>query len=131
MFPETLHTVDILWSAFRKGSFQEFKSHFLGDFRGNDSLEWVRVVTSRRSRWQMFFKYCFSQNFAKFTGKHLCQNLFFKWGCRRHLRFCELFKSIFLTERLLTTISVSLIFHLLLLLITFQGSYLVPVKIKF
>ena len=31
---------------------------------------------SRSSHWQMFFKICLLKNFARFTGKHVCWNLF-------------------------------------------------------
>ena len=48
------------------------------------------------------------KNFAKFTGKHLCQSLFFKketlalvFSCK----FCEISKKAFFTEQLLTTAS--------------------------
>ena len=62
------------------------------------------------------------RNFAKLTGKHLCQSLFFliklqDWACNftkketlEHVfscEFCEIFKNTFLTERLWTTSSVS------------------------
>ena len=46
-------------------------------------------------------------NFAKFTGKHMCQSLFFRKVAGLRLRhrcfpvnFCEIFKSIFLREHL-------------------------------
>ena len=38
-----------------------------------------RCLQGRSSRSQMFFKIGFLKNFAKFTGKHLCQSLFFRF----------------------------------------------------
>ena len=35
------------------------------------------VLKHRSSRSEIFCKKCFLRNFAKFTGKHLCQSLFF------------------------------------------------------
>ena len=41
----------------------------------------------------------FLKYFAKFTGKHLCQSLFFnKVVGLRSCEFCEFFKDTFLTE---------------------------------
>ena len=44
-------------------------------------LEKVEVLPKFKvlldSRSQMFFKICVRKNFAKFTGKRLCQSLFF------------------------------------------------------
>ena len=34
------------------------------------------VLKHRSSRSEIFCKKCFLRNFAKFTGKHLCQSLF-------------------------------------------------------
>ena len=47
------------------------------------------------------------RNFAKFTGKHLCQRLFFnKVAGLFSCEFCEISKSTFFTEHLQTTTSV-------------------------
>ena len=49
------------------------------------------------------------RNFAKFTGKHLCQSLFFNFIKKETLtqmffcNFCEIFKNTFLTEPLRPT----------------------------
>ena len=51
------------------------------------------------------------KNFTKFTGKHLCQSLFFKKETLAQVlpcEFCEIFKNTFSTEYLQTTTSVSL-----------------------
>ena len=54
---------------------------------------------------KMFCKKGVLRNFAKFTGKHLCQSLIFnKAG---GLEFCEFFKNTFSTEHLQTTASVA------------------------
>ena len=47
---------------------------------------------------QVFYKKGVLQIFAKFTGKHLCQNLYFNTFIKR-----EIFKSTFLTKHLLRT----------------------------
>ena len=55
-------------------------------------------VCYRSSRPEVFCKKGVLRNFAKFTGKHLCQSLFFKketlvqiFSCK----FCEISKNIF------------------------------------
>ena len=51
------------------------------------------------------------KNLTKFTGKHLCQSLFFKKETLAQVfpcEFCEIFKNTFSTEYLQTTTSVSL-----------------------
>ena len=54
---------------------------------------------------KMLFKKGALRNFAKFTGKHLCQSLIFnKAG---GLEFCEFSKNTFSTEHLQTTDSVA------------------------
>ena len=57
---------------------------------------------------EVFCKKGSSKNFAKFTGEHLYQSLFFKketlaqaFSCE----FCEISKNAFFTEQLLTTAS--------------------------
>ena len=58
-----------------------------------------RLVRSRSSCPEVFCKKGVLRNFAKFTGKHLCQRLFFKkevFSCE----FCEISKNTFFTERL-------------------------------
>ena len=62
------------------------------------------------------------QNFAKFTGKHLCQSLFFNWVAGIKLmaqrlwhrcfpmNFFKVFKNTFFTEHLRNTAPVTLVF---------------------
>ena len=51
------------------------------------------------------------KNFTKFTGEHLCQNLFLKFIEKETLaqgfscEFCEIFKDTFFAEHLRTTAS--------------------------
>ena len=48
------------------------------------------------------------KNLAKFTGKHLCQNLFFSKNDSSTdvlVRFCEIFKNTLFTEQIWTTTS--------------------------
>ena len=57
-----------------------------------------------------YIKIVFLKNFAKFTGKHLCQSLFATLLKKRlwhrfFCEFCEIFKSTFLTEHLRSTAS--------------------------
>ena len=56
----------------------------------------------------MFCKKVILRNFAKLTGKHLCQRLFFNKvaGTGFPVNFCEIFKNTFFTEHLPTTASV-------------------------
>ena len=56
-----------------------------------------------------------TRNFKKFTGKHLCQSLFFKKVAEKetlaqmfHCEFREISKNTFLTEHLWTTASIRL-----------------------
>ena len=56
----------------------------------------------------MFYKKGVLKDFAKFTGKHLHQNLFFNKEALAQVfscEFCEVFKSIFFTEHLRTIAS--------------------------
>ena len=46
-------------------------------FSTNDT-SWKVILTFRSSRPEMFCKKGVLRNFTKFTGKHLCQSLFFK-----------------------------------------------------
>ena len=41
------------------------------------STQAVHISTCRSSRPEVFYNIGFLKNFAKFTGKHLCQSLFF------------------------------------------------------
>ena len=54
-------------------------------FKRNASLFTKHFSDDKSSCPDVFFKKCVSQNFAKFTGKHLCQSLFFNKvaGCAR------------------------------------------------
>ena len=45
----------------------------------------------RSSRPEVFCKKGVLRNFAKFTGKHLCQSLFFKYSCRPPATLCYVF----------------------------------------
>ena len=59
------------------------------------------VMSNKEQPLEMFCKKYFLRNFAKFTGKHLCQSLFFNKvaGPTKFLR------TTFLTERLRATAS--------------------------
>ena len=59
---------------------------------------------------EVFYKKGVLKNFAKFTGKHLCQSFSFQrtQACNfikkdTLAQFCEIFKNIFLTEHLRAT----------------------------
>ena len=64
------------------------------------------VSSSRSSCTDMFWKKVVLRNFTKFTGKHLCQSLFFKKVKKEALaqvfysEFCKISKSTFFTEHL-------------------------------
>ena len=75
----------------------------------NDSVHTIRSSRRRRSVKKVFF--------AKFTGNHLCQGLFFNKELQLYSKkalahvffceFCKISKSAFSTEQLRTTASVS------------------------
>ena len=63
----------------------------------------------RSSRPEVFCKKCVFRNFAKFTGKHLCQRLFFNkvagvkkslWHRCFHVNFAKFLRTPFFTEYL-------------------------------
>ena len=57
------------------------------------------LCTTKSCYQEMFYKKGVLKNFAKFTGKHLCQSLFFMKGTPAQLlpsEFHEIFKNIFL-----------------------------------
>ena len=83
-----------------------------------------RKAADRSSLQEVFCKKGALKNFAKFTGKHLCQGLLFdRVASLMHAtllkketleqvfscRFCEFFKNIFLKEHLLETAFVSIL----------------------
>ena len=68
--------------------------------------KYFSVEKYRSSRPEVFCRKGVLRNFAKFTGKHLCQSLFFNketlalvFSCK----FCEISKNTFFTEHLWTT----------------------------
>ena len=75
---------------------------------------WISKI---RINFQVFCKKDVLRNFAKFTGKHLCQSLFFNKGLACNFikketlaqvfsfEFCEISKNTFSTEHLRTTAS--------------------------
>ena len=68
-------------------------------------------IIFKSSRPEMFCKKDALKNLAKFTGKHLCQSLFFKKETLAQVffcEFCEIFKNTFFTEYLWATASVVL-----------------------
>ena len=68
-------------------------------------------IIFKSSRPETFCKKDALKNLAKFTGKHLCQSLFFKKETLAQVffcEFCEIFKNTFFTEYLLATASVVL-----------------------
>ena len=69
--------------------------------------ESTRIIDkSSHHRWSM--KKGVLRNFAKFTGKHLCQSLFFKKETLAQVfscTFCEISKNTLFTKHLWTTVS--------------------------
>ena len=92
----------------------------------------------------VLYKKGVSRNFIKFTGKHLCQILFFNKVAGFRLvtllentlahvvscEFCEISKKIFFTKHFLTTASVFLLEHIwwLLLFVNLMDVWYVPCK---
>ena len=76
--------------------------------------EMISLTTDRVSRLEVFCKKAVQRNFAKFPGKHLCQNLFFNKVAALACNFieketlaqvfscelCEISKNTFFTEHL-------------------------------
>ena len=69
-------------------------------------------LTGRSSRPEVFCKKGVLRFFPKFTGKHLCQSLFFNKVVKKETlaqvfscEFCEISKNTFSTEHLRTTAS--------------------------
>ena len=65
----------------------------------------IRDAKLRSSCPEVFFKKGVLRNFAKFTGKHLCQRLFINkvagLACNcEFCEFCEISKNAFFTEQL-------------------------------
>ena len=80
------------------------------------TIFWITVTSSHQ---KCFMKKDVLKNFTKFTGKHLCQNHFFKKVAglsatllKKRLalmfsyEFCKTFKNSFFTEHLRTTASI-------------------------
>ena len=76
------------------------------------------TLIGQKQPMEVFYKKDYLKNFTKFTGKHLCWNLFFKQICWSEAcnkketpiqvffcGFCKTFKNIFLTEHLQKTAS--------------------------
>ena len=62
-----------------------------------------KLTLARSSRPEVFCKKDIRRNFAKFTGKHLCQDFFFNKETLRRVfscEFCEISKNIIFTEHL-------------------------------
>ena len=54
-----------------------FCTLFLNLYKFHDQMYFVMIRISRSSHQEVFYKKRVLRNFAKFTGKHLCQGLFF------------------------------------------------------
>ena len=88
-----------------------YKEHLVQGTLLNDCFQ-NRKIIFRRSRPEVFCKRSVLRNFAKFTGKQLCQGLFFKIVYEKNFfkkntlaqvfscEFCEISKNIFFTEHL-------------------------------
>ena len=79
--------------------------------------KWGPVTKSRSSYQRYSLKKGILRNFTKFTGKHLCQSLFFnkvaKKGTLAQLfssEFCEISKNTFFREHLWTTTSFKILY---------------------
>ena len=99
--------LNYVWTVIFPWSFCSLKFQILRPFRARSSKTMECRFTLKR-HWRCFVRKKVLKNFAKFTGKHLCQSLFFKqetlaqsFSCE----FCEISKNVFFTEQLLTTAS--------------------------
>ena len=76
-----LKFVDLSWSCYWLKFYlpqqaQALKQEYINS--GKLSMKWENIRTCRSSRPEVFCKKGVLRNLAKFTGKHLCQSLFFK-----------------------------------------------------
>ena len=102
------HTLPSLWIFFWI-FFKIFRisiNIFVTEKYLKESTEMMLLSLNRSSRPDVFCKKGVLSNFAKFTGKHLCQNFFFNkvagWSAKtpfitEHLRWLLLFKYMFLS----------------------------------
>ena len=77
---EVLHLLLITNKYFKwkhPGSFGSMKSLIKKSFLRTYVLIWLQITKTRSSRPEVFCKKGVLRNFAKFTGKHLWQSLFF------------------------------------------------------
>ena len=68
------------------------------------------MVSFQKQPPEVFYEKGVLRNFTKFTGKHLCQRLFFNKVAG--LKFCKISKNNFFTEHLSTTASIFLVISL-------------------
>ena len=72
--------------------------------------EWIKIrFLFRNSHQRCSVRNGVRKNYAKFTGKHLCQSLYFKTSLAQAFscEFCEISKNIFFTEHLWESASAS------------------------
>ena len=76
----------------------------MNPFIAGNSVRYRKDVKSSKTQEQSFGCFCkkgFLENFAKFTGKHLCQSLFFNKVSETPAQvlfceFCEIFKNTYI-----------------------------------
>ena len=76
-----------------------FQDHLFWDIKFSPEFFLNIVIYFRSSRPEMFWKKGILRDFAKFTGKHLCQGLFLDKDILTQMffvEFCEIYKNIFL-----------------------------------
>ena len=103
-------SLNYVWMVIFPGSFCSLELQIMRLFRARSSntQECRFTLKCQKHPAEVFCKKGSIKNYAKFTGKHLCQSLFFKnetlaraFSCE----FCEISKNTFFTEQLLTTAS--------------------------
>ena len=70
-----------------------------------ENLIWDMIKWFWRSCTEVFSKKSVFRSFAKPTGKHLCQSLFFNKKRGFCCKFCEVFQNIFFIEHVWTALS--------------------------
>ena len=113
---KSLHLLKIFFPR----SITTFFYHYGREKKVERGIKWNSVSSSRSSHRRFSVKKGVLRNFAKFTGKHLCQRLFFNKvagldGMQLYLKrvsgtvfsceFCEISKNTFFTGHLRTTAS--------------------------
>ena len=100
--------LNYVWPAIFPWSYCSLKLQILRLFRARSSKTVKCRFTLKRQKWSFHVRKDVLRNFAKFTGKHMYQSLFFQKEALAQMfscEFCKISNNAFFTEHLLTTAS--------------------------